>query len=389
MVHFGRWQGPDWFFIGPWIGCGDALSPSLARAQAPNLSARVDPRRVGQQARQDAAAAGAAAARSAAGALLAREYYLALARLDARYDELAAHCAAAATIKGLDPGRIAARVKTLAQDYGDVVSGLLTTESARRRLTRPLRLIAGAYAFRNAAGSPELATFAWVPAADVAQLADDAALQLSFSLLGPTGAPLRVDTTALVRNGFERDGSVLRMAVRWAALPPGDNTRLHVFVGDAREPSRGGYAEQRVPAMSRAAQAMSSVVVAVPGESGPLVRGARHVAPQPGHIVMVGDAFRLFYELYGIAEDTELQTTIRLRRTREDDLEGLLARYTGKRAERELHFREQAVLDSRGVVVRDVAMTGELVPGDYAVEVIVRMPGGDLTGSTALRIREP
>lgn len=69
--------------------------------------------------------------------------------------------------------------------------------------------------------------------------------------------------------------------------------------------------------------------------------------------------------------------------------EGLLARYTGKRAERELSFHEPAALDRRRVVVRDVAISGELIPGDYAVEVVVRTPGGELTGSTALRIRAP
>jgi hypothetical protein len=294
----------------------------------------------------------------------------------------------AATRKVLDPQRIAAPLRTLAADYGDVVSGLLTGESARRRLTHPLRLLAGAYAFRNARGAPEIASFAWVPAADVSMLADDAALQLSFSLLGATGAPLRVDTTALVRGGFERAGEVLRMAVPWPAPPATGPATLHVFVGDARDPQRGGYAEQRVVPVAPGAQAISSIVVAVPGEAGPLVRGDHRVAPQPGHLVIVGEAFRLFFELYGVAEDAELQTTVRIRRTRVDDLEGLLARFSGKRAERELRFREPAVRDGRGVVVRDVDIGGELVPGDYAVDVIVRTPERELTASTALRIRE-
>jgi hypothetical protein len=277
----------------------------------------------------------------------------------------------------------------MARDYGDVVSGIVSTESARRRLSRPLRLLASAYAFRDAGGRTELATFAWVPAADVSQLDADAALQLNFALLGSTGAPVRVDTTALVRNGFERDGAVLRMAVRFPSPPPVEGARLHVFVGDARDPERGGYAEQRIAAITPGARAISSIVVAVPGEAGPLLRGPHRVAPQPGHMVTLGESFRLFYELYGIARDAQVQTTIRIRRTREDDLEGVLARFSGKRAERELQFREPADPDGRGVVVRDVDIAGDLVPGDYAIDVLVRTSGAELRGSAALRIREP
>jgi len=387
LVHFGRSKGPDWFLIEPWVGCGPG-GGGVSALDEPRSAPGGNPRGPPQPAQAGARARAAARASGAPGALFAREYYLARARIDERYSQLAAHCAALAT-HPRPPEAIASHVAMLARDYGDVVSGLVSTESARRRLERPLRLLAGAYAFRDAAGRPELATFAWVPASDVSQLDADAELDLSFALLGTTGAPLRVDTTALVRNGFERDGGVLRMAVHWPSPPPGAEARLHVFVGDARDPERGGYADQRVVAIPAGVQAISSVVVAVPGEVGPLVRGEHRVAPQPGHVVTVGDKLRLFFELYGMDRDAVLETTIRIRRTREEDLEGLLARYSGKRAERELRFREPAGLDGRGVVVRDVDIAGDLVPGDYAIDVIVRAPLGELRASTALRIREP
>jgi hypothetical protein len=386
LVHFGKWQGPDWFLLGPWVGCGDAAPPAMSNPEPPvraNRSRILDPGVAAVRAKQ------AAASGANPGAQHARDYYLALARVDRRYDLLATHCAGLVTNPGRRVEAIASQVRALAADYGDVVSGLIRSESARRRLTRPLRLHAAAYSFRDASGEAELASFAWVPAADVSQLEADASLQLSFALLGTSGAPLRVDTTALVRDGFERAGSVLRVAVRWPSPPPAEGARLHVFVGDARDPERGGYAEQRVITIPTGSLAMSSIVVAVPGEAGPLVRGDHRVAPQPGHVVTVGDEFRLFYELYGIERDAALETAVRIRRTREDDLEGVLAQFSGKRAERELQFREPAEPDRRGVVVRDVAIGGDLVPGDYAVDVVVRTPAGQLRGSTALRIREP
>jgi len=84
-----------------------------------------------------------------------------------------------------------------------------------------------------------------------------------------------------------------------------------------------------------------------------------------------------------------LETTISIRRTRQEDLGDCWRSPVASGQNASCVSASRCDLDRRGVAIRDVDIAGDLVPGEYTVEVTVRTASTQRSGRAALRIREP
>ncbi|HEX2166345.1 MAG TPA: hypothetical protein VHG09_03810, partial [Longimicrobiales bacterium] len=348
MVHFTRDLGPDWAIAGPYIGCGkNGLPPQIGRVPITTHQP------------------------SSGGGVFASIYYSDRAAWSRFMDTFAKGCTAGAP-------QLAQAIKDAQQEYAVQMDAMLGTESAPRRLEHPMRLRIASYAFRDAERRPEIGTVAWVPAADMSAGGAPAVLRLNFALVGANGRPAVKDTAVAVPASVRHEDAVLGVGVRWAGRYPRD-AQLHVFAVDDADADRGAYADVRVTLPDTVnAHAMSSIVIGEPGTTGPLARGSYRVAPHPDHIVLLGQPFRLFYELYGLEQDEALGTTIIVRRTDQSNIDALRERFGGRSSIREIQFERSADLDARGIVVHDVEIGGDLLPGEYTVEISVASDGGEI-----------
>jgi hypothetical protein len=192
---------------------------------------------------------------------------------------------------------------------------------------------------------------------------------------GSTTVPSQIDANGILNN------VVTIPNVRIGA------SKLRVIALDAGDTTRGGIRSAPVNVRGfPTPQGMSDIVLAVPDAEGVLHRGAFSIEPLPGHIVDVSKPFRVFFEIYGMKAADEVKTTLTVTRTDMSALQQLRSLFPGKVASRSITFSRKAELDDRGVFVEDVQMNGDLVPGDYVVDVTITAGGKKYTRHTGLTI---
>jgi hypothetical protein len=103
--------------------------------------------------------------------------------------------------------------------------------------------------------------------------------------------------------------------------------------------------------------------------------------------VRPGDKFRVFAELYGVSSGASVQTMIHITRNIDRTSVREQLRLKGGREERSISFTDPAVPDARGIVILDVEVAGDLIPGPYTMEVRV-VTSGRATSRTAKFIVE-
>ena len=262
------------------------------------------------------------------------------------------------------------------------------SESAFPHLRSRVRLATAAYEFRDARMRPELAALAWIPVRDVGDIASSATdMRFSFILATPPLTAIRRDTTVAVsdaRGGVVRGIAMLPVTERGAST-------LRVIALDPADTTRGGV--RAVPLRVRGdtgARGISDIVLAVPDVPGLLRRGTHAVAPLPGHTITTGASFRLFAEVYGAEDGEEAAVTVRIRRVDASALAQLRRLFPGREAERTLSFARRVDLDERGVMVEDIIVGGDLIPGDYTIELTVVLELGEtVVRETALHVAAP
>jgi hypothetical protein len=262
------------------------------------------------------------------------------------------------------------------------------SESSFPQIETRVRIATAAYQFRDAQQGPELAALAWIPAADLRGGTSPATdIRLSFILATPPVTAVRRDTTVAVSGA--RVG-VLYGAATIPVAEPGAST-LRVLALDAADTTRGGVRALPVTVRGDAGRlAVSDIVLGTPGSDGELRRGQHAIAPLPGHRITSGQDIRLYAEIYGAMEGEEATVTVRVRRVDNGALARLRSLFPGRVAERTLTFKRQIDLDTRGVMAEDVVVSGDLLPGDYAVELAVVMKYGEIVvRETALHVAEP
>jgi hypothetical protein len=152
-------------------------------------------------------------------------------------------------------------------------------------------------------------------------------------------------------------------------------------IGDVNDSARGQIVAAQKTLGIQAGLALSDLVIAETRD-GAWPRGHERLAPIPGHQVVAGAAFRLFYELYGVNPGTPLRVRIMVA---PGEGEGMLARVAGllsAKSALSLSFEEAAVLENDGVARISREITADLRPGRYSLQLTVQ---NLKTGETATR----
>jgi hypothetical protein len=318
--------------------------------------------------------------------MAARDFYLDLSQYDARYEELAKYCGLSSA-KAQDPTRMRAALLDLRRYYRPLMDTIMHTESAPPRFRKTMRMIVAAYSFRDERGRPEVTALTWIPTPELREDTPTDRLRLTYTLVDKASRPLRHDTVVAVPQNAGT--GLLRGSTTWRDVSMTNAKLLVVAMNDA-EQTRGVQRTRDVSiALAPGAFSISDLVVGEPDASGLLVRGSYRISPLPAHAITSGNEFRLFFELYGVAANADLQTTIKVTRNERKSIAELLRLYPGRRDQRELSFASRANLDARGIAVQDVAVGGDLLPGDYTIEVTVRGPAGVVTRKASLQVDPP
>ena len=305
-----------------------------------------------------------------------RDIYTLLSQFDSRYNAFLTECAKDVTGSTL---QMASLYGTFANEGQRVFRQAEWAESAFPHISKPAVMALAAYEFQDHAGNPELAALSWLRVADLRDSTSAAErMRFSYILTDSLISARRVDTTVVVPAG----GLLVRSAVLIPNLPIGRGT-LRIIALDPADSTRGAL--RSVPFNIRGNPdsrfGISDIVFAIPGAEGVLKRGSVALSPIPSHAVRVGETFRLFFEVYGISSQDSISVTVSVVRTNLSALEQLRSLFPGKRAARMLTFNRQADLDTRGVMVQDVDIMGDLLPGSYKVEMTV------LVGTTEVKRR--
>ena len=314
-----------------------------------------------------------------------RDIYSLLSQYDTRYADLVRECAKQ-PLGAITP-TAGFLLYDLRREGIKLFDALQWQESAGHQLAKRVRLIVAAYEFRNEQAKAEVAAVSWIPLSDLGD-GESRASSMQFKYVvvnGPLDAT-RVDGATKVPDSGAGANGILHNVVT-IPNPGSGNAKLRVIALDPADTTRGGIRTADLTLRGfGTGYGLSDIVLAVPDVPGALVRGATSVEPLPGHIVDLGQPFRLFFEVYGVNQGDEVKTTVSLKRLDQSALQQLRSLFPGKVASRTLTFPRKAVLDTRGVHVEDVLVNGDLVPGDYAVEVSVSVNGKTSRRSTKLTV---
>jgi tetratricopeptide (TPR) repeat protein len=317
-----------------------------------------------------------------------REIYQVLERFDPRWAEFAGYC-----IKIANGGPVPFRFQIMQQEFAiqrrHLVDSLQWGNTAFPQFLYKLDAEVATYQFRSPNGAPQVSAIAFIPMAELEARPDPIAaqratrLQLSYALMDSVGSPSpQVKTVAVP----EDQSGVLRVANTLSSLPLGAVT-LHLTIRDPADSTRGVMKSRPVDIRpARTGLDVSDVVLADPGASGPLVRGPFNLAPLAYSTIHVGETTRLFFEMYGLPEGADFTETIEVTRTTQNGVGDLLKLFTGKKDTRTITFTEKAHPAAGGTVYRDVEIGGDLIPGDYTVEVTLAANGQTVKRSAALHI---
>ena len=252
----------------------------------------------------------------------------------------------------------------------------LETDSDRPDMEVALPVAFGLYRFRATDGRTELVAAAAVPADSI--LGD--ALDAEFAVVDTaSGAVTRATISARTPRGGAGEA---RLALAVVAEPVAAVHRL--LLRDPARPDRGVFLGGAVEPLDFRADTLmiSDLMPALSGAGtgGAIVRGDVAIDPMT-EAESAASSFRLYYELYNVAPDADVETTVVV----ENEV-GLLKRIFGGRTRTTLRFRDRADPDG-GVlrVLRDVA--AELEPGRWRLRVEIAVDGNRVVRETILIAR--
>jgi hypothetical protein len=319
-----------------------------------------------------------------------RDIYTLLSEFDPRYNIMLEECAKLGM--GFRPSEIAAKKMqdlryVLNRETQNILKDAVWSEGTPPRITKPANMVIAAYQFRSAQQRTELAVTAWLSMPHEAPAAPAArGVHFTYVLTDSDISAFRADKT----ERMDSQGGLLRSSATLNDVKIRQGT-LRVIATNVADSTQGAVRSAPVSIRDDAApRGLSDIVLAAPNtDDGVLERGTYRIAPLPAHVVGVGGEFRLFVEAYGIASGEDIETTVRIARQDKSALVQLFKMFPGKKAERTLSFRANAALDARGVFVEDVNIAGDLVPGDYMVQVIIQPKTGQpLERTTVLYITD-
>lgn len=270
---------------------------------------------------------------------------------------------------------------------------VLESETAVPRMKRPLDVFLNSYAFRGSRET-ELFTVVSIVADEIAPQRLPSGVLYSLRLFSAAENPtrrtvVRSDTILnLQLSSPIPAGSLLRFTAP-LEVTGGEDFTLRASVRNEVDTLQGQVVStvRHVQSFMWRAFSTSDIVIANNGV-GPLIRGPVRLAPLPGHLITEDQAFRIYYELYGVERDEPLDVKIEITPGR---AEGILARLRELLAERQAvvaAFQEPAeVTGDAAPVLRSVQAA--LKPGAYTVMITTRRvrTGEEVKASTTIIVK--
>jgi GWxTD domain-containing protein len=185
------------------------------------------------------------------------------------------------------------------------------------------------------------------------------------------GTVTQADTTVVYRTTRAPSRGEVLVAYVNASTAPTEDALHRIVIRDGGDRSRGQLhgARIRVPSYAGDTLMVSSIVLAVPGEGGNWRRGDTQLTVMPvGEFA--GGAFRAFYEVYNLPENTPYQTEVIVDHAR-GDLDQLTGEWSPGDPVIRLRFEGVAAPDARGVVNELRSIETGLLPGRYRIHVRV------------------
>jgi GWxTD domain-containing protein len=267
----------------------------------------------------------------------------------------------------------------------NMVADAMKAEDARPSYDRPLPLLTTIYAFRGER-STDVTAAVLIPSEDFTASTVPGGtvypLRMSFVLHDSASGASR-STHELQRFGSPETlpaGRYFRVMLHTTAQPyaRGDY-RLRVENEGTGEEGQVQVGASAIPDFTGSALQLSDLVVAE-AEGGRWRRGATAVSPIPTHQVETGRTFRLFYEVYNLAENTPYRTTLQIRPAEAQGVFDRIRSLFGRGRTIELTFDDAAGASDGRFGIQEVRSIGaELSPGRYTMTVIVTDLSGNRT----------
>jgi GWxTD domain-containing protein len=277
------------------------------------------------------------------------------------------------------------RQMEVASDQRREVTRAMQAEDARPDYARPLPLLTTIYAFRGDQGTDVTAAVLIPSEQFTASRAPGGAvypLRLSFVLHDSVSGTARA-THEVQRFGSPETlpaGRYFRVMLHTAAAPFGrGDYRLRVENEGTGDEGQVQVGSSTVPDFTASTLQLSDLVVAEV-EGGRWHRGETAISPIPTHQVETGRTFRLFYELYNIAENAPYRTTLQIRPAEAQGVFDRIRGLFGRGRTIELTFDDAARPSVGKYGVQEVRSIGaDLAPGRYTMTVLVTDLGTNRT----------
>lgn len=269
-------------------------------------------------------------------------------------------------------------------EYRQVAYEFLATDSDAPNFTKDLPFYFDLYTFRATEGRTNVVAAVAVPVEKLQKSAAqlNPAYRVDLSLILVDTAARKVirqdDSVALAATRTFKNDDLFRMHVE-VAVPPSRTTLQRVIVSDPSEPGVGQLygGPFPVPDYSTDKLLLSDIVLAEPGVEGRWRRGNVALALVPTRRFK-GGSFRVFYEVYNIAQNSEYTTEVEIEPIQKTAGQRIKEIFGSKS---KVNFRFDGVaLDVRHGTMQELRQVDvPFGPGRYRMSIIVK----DATGATA------
>jgi tetratricopeptide (TPR) repeat protein len=260
-----------------------------------------------------------------------------------------------------------------------VSHAIMQTETATPRIAKPLQALLNTYAFKRADGTL-VAAVGSMPGDRIIPASAPANYTMRlFAAIenASTHDVVRGDTTLEIRRGapLTRD-DLIRMPILLYGKPATTST-VRFGIRNVADTTQGQVLStvREINAFGGNALALSDIVVG--GRSdGSWLPGTTAPMPIPGHRLVAGSTFRVYYEMYGVKDGEQVHVTMRIVPGKAANAVAAITELVKKRQAMSIEFNDRAAVGANGAAAVQRDIGADLEPGAYHLEVTVETAGG-------------
>lgn len=271
---------------------------------------------------------------------------------------------------------------------------VIATETAVPRFAEPIEGTFNLYEFQNGA-SAELVAYVGIPLASLtsreAAGARNHALAIRMAAGNLTTHQISV-ADSVVRFALPAVPAQNAVAGVPLSLPvqTGTSQRVVISVINVHDSAQGQVMSGVRDSSPQPNGIVISDIVVAHDREGTWQRGGESLLPAIGHSVAAGALTRLYYELYGLKEETTVNIQIQITPSREASILADIASWVRRRGAVSLSFQDHVQPNAAGTVPLLQAVRVDLEPGQYVLSIRVTNPktGDSTEAETAVVVRE-